>query len=349
MEKSALKDQCPKVSIAPMVDRTDRHFRYFCRLITRRSLLYTEMITTSAIINGDRHKILDFDQFEKPVALQIAGCDPREVYEAVKIAEDWDYDEINLNAGCPSDRVSGNEMGAVLMAYPEKVAEMIAAMKRATKKPVTIKHRIGIEGKNVLPDYFERTLLDKYEDMMSFVKTVEQAGAERFIIHARIAVLEGLSPKENREVPPLRYKDVYKLKRELPHLNIVINGGIKTISDIEGHLRYVDGVMIGRAAYDNPFMLAEVDKFFNDGKVNNITRRQVIEGLIPYIEKIEKEGVKGYAALVHTLGLFFNKKGSKTWKQLITPPWPEGYSGKDILFKALDSLPQDVLDEAVLA
>ncbi|MBC2581934.1 tRNA dihydrouridine(20/20a) synthase DusA [Clostridium sp. DJ247] len=334
-----------KVSIAPMVDRTDRHFRYFCRIITKESLLYSEMITTYAILNGDRKKLLDFNPYEKPVALQIAGCNPNEVYEAVKIAEDWDYDEINLNVGCPSDRVSGNEMGAVLMAYPEVVAEMVGAMKKATKKPVTVKNRIGIEGKNVLPSSFSRTLLDKYEDMENFIKIVSKAGVDTFVIHARIAILEGLSPKENREIPPLRYEEVYKLKKEFPNLNIIINGGIKTEEDIEKHLEHVNGVMIGRAAYENPFFLTKVDKYFLNKTENRITRREIIERFIPYVEEEEKKGTPTNALLRHILGLFYEKRGSKVWKQFITPPYKKGKSGIQILNEVLEVLPQEVLDE----
>jgi tRNA-dihydrouridine synthase A len=338
MDKYISKVVPPKVSIAPMVDRSDRHFRYFCRLMTKRALLYTEMITTHSILNGDKNRLLDFDPLEKPVALQIAGSSPKDIYEAVKIAEDWDYDEINLNAGCPSDRVSGNEMGACLMAYPELVAEMIHAIKRATKKPVTLKHRIGIEGKNVLPNTFERTLFDKYEDMEHFVTTVEKTGIDRFIIHARIAILEGLSPKENRAIPPLRYEEVYRLKRDYPHLNIEINGGIKTPEQIEHHLKYVDGVMLGRVAYENPYMLTEVDKFFEGDGVGNISRKEIIEGFIPYIEAMEKLGTAPHHLLKHTLDLFSGIKGSKKWKQLVSPPLPKDIPLRQLLEKALEEL-----------
>jgi tRNA-dihydrouridine synthase A len=334
----------PKVSIAPMVDRTDRHFRYFCRLLTKRSLLYTEMITAHAIMNGDRSRLLDFDPLEKPLALQIAGSTPKEIYEAVKVSENWDYDEINLNAGCPSDRVSGNEMGACLMAYPELVAEMVAAMKEATKKPVTVKHRIGIERKNILPASFERTLLDRYEDMVNFVTTTEKSGVDRFIIHARIAILEGLSPKENREIPPLRYEEVYRLKRDFPHLNIEINGGIKTVEEMEEHLKHVDGIMVGRAAYEDPFILTQADRLFETGEVNSITRREIINNLIPYVERMEALGTAPHHILRHILGLFFDKRGSKLWKQLTSPPYPKGYDGKQLLVRALKELPQEVLD-----
>ena len=192
-----------------MIDVTDRHFRYFTRLLTKKAMLYTEMITSSAILHGDRKKLLDFSPIEKPITLQIAGSDPKEIQEAIKIAEDWDYDEINLNAGCPSDRVSGNDMGAALMAYPDLVAEILAEARKVTKKPVTVKSRIGIDGTNVLPDTLKRVVIDEYEDLRHFVKTLKETGTNHFIIHARIAILAGLSPKDNREIPPLRYEDVY--------------------------------------------------------------------------------------------------------------------------------------------
>lgn len=334
-----------RISIAPMVDITDRHFRYFCRLLTKRSILYTEMVTSSAIIHGDRNKILDFDPFEKPITLQIAGCDKEEIAEAVKIAEDWDYDEINLNVGCPSDRVSGNQMGAALMAYPELVAEIVEAVKRETKKPVTVKHRIGIDGTNVLPGSLSRVVYDKYEDLEYFVKVLAEAGVKHFIIHARIAILEGLSPKENREIPPLKYEDVYKIKKNFPGLFIEINGGIRTIESIKEHLSHVDGVMLGRAAYENPFLLTEVDQFFEGGKINNISRGEVIERLIEYVDRFGKDQKMGYNALKNTIGLFHNKRGSKLWRQIINPPWGEGVYAKDILKRALEILPKEVLDE----
>lgn len=334
-----------RISIAPMVDITDRHFRYFCRLLTKKSMLYTEMITSNSIVNGDRNKYLDFDPFEKPISLQIAGFDKDEIAEAVKIAEDWDYDEINLNVGCPSDRISANEMGAALMAYPEKVAEIVEAMKKETNKPITVKHRIGIDGTNVLPNSLPKHIFDKYEDLEHFVKVLAELGVKHFIIHARIAILEGLSPKENRDISPLRYEDVYRIKKDFPNLFIEINGGVKTIESIRQHLKYVDGVMLGRVAYENPFILTELDQFYEGGKINNISRREVIEKLIEYVERFGCDQKMGYSALRNTIGLFHNKKGSKMWRQITNPPWGEGIYAKDILKKALEQLPEEVLDE----
>lgn len=334
-----------KISIAPMVDISDRHFRYFCRLLTKNSMLYTEMITSSSIIHGDRNKILDFNPVEKPLTLQIAGCDKQEIAEAVKIAEEWDYDEINLNVGCPSDRVSGNQMGATLMAYPELVAEIVQAMKNETKKPITIKNRIGIDGTNVLPDTLSKVVLDKYEDLEYFIKVLSEAGIKHFIIHARIAILEGLSPKENREIPPLRYDEVYKIKQAFPKLFIEINGGIKTVESIQEHLHYVDGVMLGRVAYENPFLLTEVDQFFKGGKVNNISRREIIKKYMDYVDGLGDNEQIGRQALRNILGLFHNKRGSRLWRQIITPPWEGKVSAKEVLEKALFLLPEEVLNE----
>lgn len=334
-----------RISIAPMVDITDRHFRYFCRLLTKKSMLYTEMITSNAIIYGDRNKLLDFDPIEKPITLQIAGCNAKEIAEAVKIAEDWDYDEINLNVGCPSDRVSGNDMGATLMAYPEQVAEIVQAMQRETKKPVTVKHRIGIDGTNILPDSLSKVVFDKYEDLEDFVKILSQEGIKHFIIHARIAILAGLSPKENREVPPLRYEDIYKIKETFPNLFIEINGGIRTIEAIREHLNYVDGVMLGRVAYENSFLLTQVDQFVEGGKVNNISRGEVIQGLIDYVDRFGEDKRMGQLALKNVLGLFHNQKGSRLWRQIVSPPWGEGIFARDVLEKALKELPDEVMGE----
>ena len=307
-----------KISIAPMVDRTDKNFRNFVRMINKDVLLYTEMITAQAILNGDLDYILGFNEVEHPIVLQIAATNPKEVYEAIKIAEKYNYDEINLNVGCPSDRVSGNMMGAYLMGFPEEVADIVRAMKDATSKPISIKHRIGIDGKNILPESFERTLLDKYEDMMNFINITRRAGVNKYIIHARIAILAGLDPKQNRTIPPLRYDEVYRVKNENPDLHIEINGGIKTIEEIDNHLKYVDSVMLGREVYDNPMILTEFGKYY--GKEINITRKEIIEKMIYYVENIEKQSLRPHLFLMHTHGLFHNVRGSKAWKRAINEP-----------------------------
>ena len=281
-----------KISIAPMVDRTDRNFRNFVRMINKDVLLYTEMITAQAILNGDLDYILGFDEVEHPIVLQIAATNPKEAYQAVKIAERYAYDEINLNVGCPSDRVSGNMMGAYLMAFPEEVANIVKAMKDATNKPISIKHRIGIDGKNILPDTFERTLLDKYEDMMNFIHITEKSGVNKYIIHARIAILAGLDPKQNRSIPPLRYDEVYRVKKENPNLHIEINGGVKTVEEIDEHLKHVDSVMLGREIYDNPMILTEFGKYYGSEEKINITRKEIIEKMIHYVENMEKQNLR---------------------------------------------------------
>ena len=307
-----------KISIAPMVDRTDKNFRNFVRMINKDVLLYTEMITAQAILNGDLDYILGFNEVEHPIVLQIAATNPKEAYEAIKIAEKYNYDEINLNVGCPSDRVSGNMMGAYLMGFPEEVADIVRAMKDATSKPISIKHRIGIDGKNILPESFERTLLDKYEDMKNFINITRRAGVNKYIIHARIAILAGLDPKQNRTIPPLRYDEVYRVKNENPDLHIEINGGIKTIEEIDNHLKYVDSVMLGREVYDNPMILTEFGKYY--GKEINITRKEIIEKMIYYVENIEKQSLRPHLFLMHTHGLFHNVRGSKAWKRAINEP-----------------------------
>ncbi|WP_071124857.1 tRNA dihydrouridine(20/20a) synthase DusA [Leptotrichia massiliensis] len=307
-----------KISIAPMVDRTDKNFRNFVRMINKDVLLYTEMITAQAILNGDLDYILGFNEVEHPIVLQIAATNPKEAYEAIKIAEKYNYDEINLNVGCPSDRVSGNMMGAYLMGFPEEVADIVRAMKDATSKPISIKHRIGIDGKNILPESFERTLLDKYEDMMNFINITRRAGVNKYIIHARIAILAGLDPKQNRTIPPLRYDEVYRVKNENPDLHIEINGGIKTIEEIDNHLKYVDSVMLGREVYDNPMILTEFGKYY--GKEINITRKEIIEKMIYYVENMEKQSLRPHLFLMHSHGLFHNVRGSKAWKRAINEP-----------------------------
>lgn len=323
-----------KISIAPMVDRTDRNFRNFVRMINKDVLLYTEMITAQAILNGDLDYILGFDEVEHPIVLQIAATNPEEAYKAVKIAEKYNYDEINLNVGCPSDRVSGNMMGAYLMAFPKEVANIVKAMKEATGKPISIKHRIGIDGKNILPESFERTLLDKYEDMVNFINTNKETGVNKYIIHARIAILAGLDPKQNRSIPPLRYDEVYRVKKEYPDLHIEINGGIKSVKEIDEHLKYVDSVMLGREIYDNPMILTEFGKYY--GKEINITRKEIIEKMIHYVENMEKQQLRPHLFLMHTHGLFHNIRGSKAWKRAINEPKADSRTLRELLKKIED-------------
>ena len=323
------------ISVAPMVDKTDRHFRNFVRMINKDVQLYTEMITAQAIINGDLEYLLGFEEIQHPIVLQIAATNPKEAFEAVKRAEEYNYDEINLNVGCPSDRVSGNMMGAYLMAFPELVGDIVTAMKKATKKPISIKHRIGIDGEKVLPDSFERTLINKYEDMLNFVNVTEKAGVNKFIVHSRIAILAGLDPKQNREIPPLRHEEVYRLKKEKPNLHIEINGGIKTIEQIDEHLKHVDSVMLGREIYDNPMILTEFGKYY--GNDINISRKEIIEKIIEYSKKLEEKGIRPHLFLMHTQGLFHGVRGSKFWKRETNHP----KANSETLIKLMENIEND--------
>ncbi len=289
-----------------MMDYTDRHFRYFLRQMTSRTLLYTEMITTAAIIHGDRAKLLDFSLVEKPLVLQLGGDNPEQLAECAKIGEDWGYDEINLNVGCPSDRVQNGHFGACLMARPGDVGNCIQAMQKAVSIPVSVKHRIGIDDQ------------DKYEDLTNFVRIVAEAGCQRFTVHARKAWLKGLSPKENRTIPPLRYQDVYRLKTDFPELFIEINGGIREISEIQTHLQLVDAVMIGRIAYENPYFLATVDRDIYGENISPLTRSEIIQKMLPYIDEWTTKGLKLHAISRHLLTLFNGQSGTKAWKRHIS-------------------------------
>ncbi|MGK7873853.1 MAG: tRNA dihydrouridine(20/20a) synthase DusA [Xenococcaceae cyanobacterium] len=304
--KGLLTNDGNPLSIAPMMERTDRHFRYFMRQITRCTLLYTEMIATAAILHGDRQKLLGFSPEEKPLALQVGGDNPKELAECALLAEDMGYDEINLNVGCPSSRVQNGNFGACLMAQPEKVARAVEAMQKVVNLPVTVKHRIGID---------ER---DRYEDMAHFVCIVSKAGCRRFTVHARKAWLKGLSPKQNRNIPPLRYQDVHRLKQEFPHLFIEINGGITNLEQIQEQLKFVDAVMIGRAAYDNPYLFATVDRDIYGEDVTPPTRHEVVEAMVPYIDYWIGKGLKLNAISRHMLQLFARKPGTKAWKRHIS-------------------------------
>jgi tRNA-dihydrouridine synthase A len=314
------------LSVAPMMDYTDRHFRYFLRQITQQTLLYTEMITTAAILHGDRPRLLGFSWAEKPVALQLGGDDPKALAQCAQIAADFGYDEVNLNVGCPSGRVQNGNFGACLMAQPQRVADCVAAMGNATHLPITVKHRIGID---------ER---DRYEDMAQFVQTVAGAGCQRFTVHARKAWLQGLSPKENRDVPPLRYGDVYRLKSEFPRLIIEINGGIRTLEQAEAHLQQVDAVMIGRAAYENPYLFAECDRLFYDAEAIPPTRSGVIEAMLPYIEDWVSQGHKLHSITRHMLHLFAGQPGSRSWKRHLTEEGRIAGRGAEVLLEALQQV-----------
>ena len=315
-----------------MMDRTDRHYRYFMRQITRRTLLYTEMITTAALIHGDPGRLLAYSETEKPLSLQLGGDDPAALAHCARLAEDWGYDEVNLNVGCPSDRVKQGHFGACLMAQPEIVARGVEAMRRATPLPVTVKHRIGIDG------------LERYEDMERFVSTVAGAGCEAFIVHARIAVLQGLSPKENRSVPPLRYEDVHRLKAAYPHLYIGINGGILSLSQAARHLEAVDTVMIGRAAYDQPFLFAEADQVFFGDTSPAASRRQILEAMLPYLEDWTARGLPPHRITRHLLGLFAHQPAARAWRRLLSGQAHTADTARQALQTALRNLPAAVLD-----
>ncbi len=292
-----------RISVAPMMDWTTRDYRFFARLFNPNVVLYTEMVTTGAIIYGGANRHLDFNKEEHPIVLQLGGSNPQELATCTKMAEDWGYNEVNLNVGCPSDRVQNNKIGACLMAEPNLVAECIHSMQKAVSIPVTVKHRIGIDD------------MQSYEEMLHFVDTVAATGCTHFIVHARIAILQGLSPKENREVPPLRYEDVYRLKQERPHLTIEINGGIKTFAETQQHLQHVDGVMIGREAYHNPYLLAELGQLWNLEAPN---RFDIMQQMMPYIHQRVAEGAPLSIITRHILGLFQNLPGARKWRQALS-------------------------------
>jgi tRNA-dihydrouridine synthase A len=292
-----------RLCVAPMMDWTDRHCRYFHRLISSHALLYTEMVTTGALIHGDHSRFLQFNPEEHPLALQLGGSNPRELAICAKMVEDFGHDEVNLNVGCPSDRVQNGRFGACLMLEPDLVAECIAAMCAVVSIPVTVKSRIGVDDR------------DSYEELVNFVDKVANAGCKTFIVHARKALLKGLSPKQNREVPPLKYDVVYQLKTDFPHLEIIINGGITCLEQAENLLHHLDGVMIGREAYQNPYLLAEVDKrIFNfPGPIKS--RHEIMALLMPYIEEQLRKGVRLNSITRHVLGLFHGEPGARAWRR----------------------------------
>ncbi|HSL81153.1 MAG TPA: tRNA dihydrouridine(20/20a) synthase DusA [Thermoanaerobaculia bacterium] len=323
------------LSVAPMMDRTDRHFRWFVRRIARRALLYTEMVTTGAILRGDDpERFLEFHPDEGPLALQLGGDDPAELAACARIAEEWGYDEVNLNIGCPSERVQSGNFGVCLMGDPGLVADGVAALREAVAIPVTVKHRIGFDD------------LDRYEDMLRFVDTVAAAGCDRFTVHARKAWLKGLSPKENRDVPPLRYEEVYRLKEERPELVIEINGGIVSLAAAREHLARVDAVMMGRTAYDDPFALAGADReLFGDRTAEPPTRRRVVAELLPYAEELAGRGEPVSRLTRHVLGLFAGRPGARAWRRHLSEHAHRDGAGAEVLAEAAARVPDEVLDE----
>ncbi len=300
----------PYIAIAPMMDWTDRHCRYFHRLLSPNVHLFTEMVTTGALIYGDRDRFLRFSPQENPVTLQLGGSAPEALATCAKMGEDYGYDEINLNCGCPSDRVQSGSFGACLMAEPEKVAECVAAMRESVHIPVSVKCRIGIDD------------CDDYLFLTNFIDAVSKAGCEIFTIHARKAWLKGLSPKENREIPPLRYEIVNQIKSERPDLKIIINGGIKTVEDIQEHLKFVDGVMIGREAYQNPYLLTEIERTcFKNGTIT--PREEAAQAMIPYIaEQGEKHEVPAKSITRHMIGLYHGQHGGRKWRRALSEQRP---------------------------
>ena len=315
-----------KIAIAPMMDWTDRHCRFFLRQFTRHALLHTEMITTQAVLCGDRARLLEYHPEEHPLALQLGGSDPLALAECCRIAADMGYDEVNLNVGCPSERVQAGRFGVCLMAEPDLVARCINAMRGAVDIPISVKTRIGIKEQPEGPAV-ER-----------FVRTVGEAGCNRFTIHARKAWLKGLSPKENRDVPPLNYPVVYALKEQNPGLFIAVNGGIMNCKEIHAHLTRVDGVMLGRAAYQDCFILSDIDRLFFDRTLPELTRRTVLEAMEPYIEEKLAEGVPLSAITRHMLGLFVGIPGAKHWRRSLTEGVREGDVGFSYLEQTLTEI-----------
>ncbi len=309
-----------------MLDWTDRHERYFLRLMSCHAYLYTEMVTTGALIHGNRDRYLQFNDQEQPVALQLGGSDPKALAECAKMAEDYGYNEVNINVGCPSERVQKGAFGACLMAEPELIADCVDAMRAEVKIPITVKNRIGIDEQ------------DEEQNLRQFIDVVSKAGCETFIIHARKAWLKGLSPKENRDVPPLNYDLVYQIKRDYPHLKIIINGGIKTIQSSLAHLQYVDGVMLGREVYHNPYLMIQVDGNIYADEREVLSRKQVLEQYFSYIEQQMGQGVYLKQMSRHLLGLFQGQPGAKAWRRYISENAYKEGAGIEVLQQALEKV-----------
>jgi tRNA-dihydrouridine synthase A len=313
-----------KLSVAPMMDWTDRHERAFLRVISRRTLLYTEMVTTGAILHGDRDRLLGFDAGEHPLALQLGGSEPADLAACAREGAGRGYDEINLNLGCPSDRVQRGRFGACLMHEPELVADCVAAMIAAVDIPVTVKTRIGVDEQ------------DSYAALQAFVAKIAAAGCRSFTIHARKAWLSGLSPKENREVPPLRYDVVYDLKRDFPDLEIVLNGGVQSLEEAAAHLARVDGVMIGRAAYQSPYVLAEADRLIFGESAAPKSREEIVADFLPYVARQRGAGVPLNSMTRHMLGLFNGLPGARAWRRCLAEEAHKPGAGPEVIAAALE-------------
>ena len=309
-----------------MMDWTDRHCRYFMRLLSPSALLYTEMVTAAAVHHGDAGRLLRYSDEEHPIALQLGGSDPGWMASATQKAAEFGYDEININVGCPSDRVQSGQFGACLMARPETVADCYKAMQAETDVPVTVKTRIGIDDQ------------DSDEFLQQFVEVIAAAGCRKIIVHARIAILEGLSPKENRTIPPLNYDRVYRLKREFPQLEIVINGGLADIREVEAVLQHVDGAMIGRQAYQQPYFLAELERHF-DPDWPLPERREIVYAMLPYVESVLAEGESLHRVTRHMLGLFAGQPGARAWRRHISEHAHRPDAGVEVLINALNAMP----------
>ncbi|MDL0430001.1 tRNA dihydrouridine(20/20a) synthase DusA [Marinobacter sp. TBZ242] len=314
--------------VAPMMDWTTSHYRYLARQLSRHALLYTEMVTTGALIHGDTARFLRHDPAEYPLALQLGGSNPQELAHCAALAEQYGFDEVNLNVGCPSDRVQNNMIGACLMAHPDRVAEDVRAMISATGLPVTVKHRIGIDGR------------ESWEDLCEFIEKVSEAGCRTFIVHARIAVLEGLSPKENRDIPPLKYDWVYRLKALYPHLEIIINGGIKTFDECRQHLEHTDGVMLGREAYHNPWLLAGVDTEFFGQPGPARSRHEALRAVLPFIQSELDRGVYLSHMSRHLMGLFHGQPGGRQFRRYISENAHKPGSGIEVIEQAMARVPE---------
>ncbi len=309
-----------------MMDWTDRHCRYFMRLLSPSVRLYTEMVTAAAIVHGDAERFLRFNEEEHPVALQLGGSEPDWMAQATARAAEFGYDEININVGCPSDRVQSGRFGACLMAHPDVVADCFRAMQRETDVPVTVKTRIGIDDK------------DNYDFLQAFVDALAAAGCNRFIVHARIAILEGLSPKENRSVPPLNYERVYQLKQDFPDLTIDINGGLTSLDQVDAVLQHVDGAMIGRQAYHQPYFLAELERHFDPDRTPP-SRQDVVDRMLPYVDRMVAEGVSLNSMTRHMLGLFAGRPGARAWRRYISEHAHREGAGSEVLVNALNAMP----------